>query len=210
MRNGSGRPFGRRRGIEALAAIAIALTLSGCSGQGLAGPSSAAAAPSPSDDPAALTMRFTSSVGGYSILLPAADEVLAAKTSVAPGVFTWGSDDPGVDSVLDGVGKGTLVLVSAPIPAGMTGDQWIAKELDAELTSGSGFEACAKTTMTEPVVIDGVQGVIDIHCRTIALLAIATTGGRAYTIDIRADPPDAAWFHAVLATMRLDPAHAQP
>jgi hypothetical protein len=165
--------------------------------------------PSPSPFPA-LTGRFTSPLGGYSISYPDGASVDAATEVIAPGLHSWNPDQPWVDNILDRSGFGQWTIVSAPIPDGTTAAQWLADELDTSLLSGTGFPACGPTMVTEAIVIGGVDGTIDVHCPTISIDAIVSTGGRAYVFGLATDNPNMTWFRAVLATVQLDPAAAAP
>ena len=167
--------------------------------------------PSPSSSPfPALTGRFTSPLGGYSMSYPAGAIVDPATEVIAPGLHTWNPDQPWVENILDRSGFGQWTMVSAPIPDGVTAEQWLADDLASSLLSGSVSPACGPTMVTEPIVIGGVEGAIDVHCPTLSLDALVTSGGRAYAFSLEVDNPSMAWFRTVLATVQLDPAAAAP
>ena len=211
---GRGRPAQPRA--TALILAAVVGLVAGCAtgsgagaGSGSGAPSTAAASPTALTFPA-LTETFTSTVNGYSIGYPTGQHITAATAPAPVGVHTWDGNAAYMDNFLDSVGTGFLTATSAVIPTGTTPDRWVADELAAHLLTGSAFPDCAKTMTTEPIVVDGAAGVIDTHCASIDLGAIVTSGGRAYLIDLRADPPDRTWFLKVLATVRLMPGNAAP
>jgi hypothetical protein len=141
---------------------------------------------------------------------PGGARVITATEVIAPGQHSWNPDQPWVDSILDRSGYGQWSMVSAPIPDGMTPEQWLADQLAASMLTGSGFPACGPAMTTEPIVIDGVAGTIDTHCPTVTMDAIVTIGGRAYVFNLAADTLNLTWLRTVLATVQLDPAAAAP
>ena len=167
--------------------------------------------PTPQPSPTGVTFpppteTFSSTINGISIGYPLGQQVHGASQPVPWAVqHTWSPTDPWVDNFLDTVGTGLINVVALPIPVGATPDKWVADELAASLLTTSSFPACGKTMSTERVTVDGVSGVIDTHCSVSDLTAIVTTGGIAYVIDLRADPPDKAWFLRLLATVKLHP-----
>jgi len=201
---------------SALILAAIVGLLAGCTGGAGAGTAAAGgASPTAQASPTALvfpalTETFTSTVNGYSIGYPAGQHISAATAPAPMGVHTWDGNAAYMDNFLDSFGTGFLTATSAAIPAGTTANRWVADELAAHLLTGSAFPDCAKAMTTEPIVVAGAAGVIDTHCASIDLGAIVTSSGRAYLIDLRADPPDRTWFLKVLATVHLTPGNAVP
>lgn len=220
MVEGDDFPGRRRRPVSRLAGAvmfaAFAGLLAGCAtstgpGTGAGGGASPTVPASPTALTfPALTETFTSAVNGYSVGYPAGQHITAATAPAPVGVHTWDGNLPYMDNFLDSFGTGFLTATSAAIPTGTSPERWVADELAAHLLTGSAFPDCAKTMTTEPVVVDGAAGVIDTHCASVDLGAIVTSGGRAYLIDLRADPPDKAWFQKILATVRLKPGNAAP
>lgn len=156
-----------------------------------------------------LTETFVSPLGGYSIGYVAGAQIDPATATLAAGNFTYGPDDPWVDAILDPNQGPNWDIVSWPVPAGMTPDEWIAAALDANLLTTSAFPVCATSMTTEPIVIDGVEGVIDTHCAAVGYQAFVVDGGRGYSFDIRVvEPVDIAWFRDAMTTVRLDPGSA--
>ena len=205
----------RPNGVALILTVGIGLQ-AGCStGAGAGASAGGGASPSAPASPTALifpalTETFTSAINGYAIGYPKGQHITAATAPAPSGVHTWDSNAAYMDNFLDSFGTGSLTATSAAIPAGTTSEKWVADELAAHLLTGSAFPDCAKTMTTEPIVVDGVAGVIDTHCASIDLGAIVTSGGRAYLIDLRADPPDRTWFLKILATVHLQPGKAIP
>lgn len=166
--------------------------------------SPATIAPSPTSAGPALTETFTSDIHGISISYPDGWAITAATepwTTSGPPTLT----DPAGDFVYDparGQGHLFLALASQPL-SGMSPDEW-ASDLVALLECGP----------TEPVVIDGAEGVIATDCH----MALISTDGRGYVIllYVSGDDPglgdifDRRWFEDVLATVELRPEDAVP
>jgi hypothetical protein len=161
-----------------------------------AGPSA-----TPSTAPA-LTESFTSPINGLSVSYPAGWIVRAATEP-----WTSGSpedDKPYVDNINDGSTSGTstfLVIASQQFPAG-GGARW-----STDYLAGNAKNPCGAMA-TEPVTVDGVGGVIDIHCPAFYYEAILTGPDRGYAISLYGPSPDLAWFKQILATVKLHPENA--
>lgn len=159
-------------------------------------------APSPTSTGPALTETFISDIHGIAVSYPDGWAITAATepwTTSGPPTFA----DPAGDFVYDparGHAHLFLALASQPL-SGRSPDEWTS-DLVALLECGP----------TEPVVVDGAEGVIATDCH----MALISTGGRGYAIllYVSGDDPalgdifDRRWFEGVLATVRLDPADA--
>jgi hypothetical protein len=162
-----------------------------------AGPSTSVPSPRPE-----LGQTFTSPINGLSIAHPAGWTVRAATE---PWVTGGAEDDkPWVDTVTDGPTTGAstfLVIASQQFPAG-GGDQW-----SADYLAGNTRNPCG-AMVTEPVRVDGVAGVIDLHCPMFYYEAILTGPDRGYAIALYGPTPDLEWFKQILATVKLHPENA--
>jgi hypothetical protein len=166
----------------------------------------ATAEPSPSPMSAPpLTQSFTSTVHGISVSYPegwiarAATEpwtgcLYCSHVFSAPqvDVFHRSPDDDGL----------FLRIASQPIGESAPED-WVAAQMASD-------ERC---TTTEPIIVDGATG---LSGGETCLVAVVTTAGRGYHIDLFVSTDNAdlvaqydrAWFEEVLATVQLQPEDA--
>ena len=95
-----------------------------------------------------------------------------------------------------------LRIASQPIGESAPAD-WVAAQMASD-------ERC---TTTEPIIVDGATG---LSGGDTCLVAVVTTSGRGYHIDLWVSPDDLdlvaqydrAWFEEVLATVQLHPEDA--
>jgi hypothetical protein len=159
--------------------------------------------PSPISPPP-LTQTFTSQVHGFSVSYP---EGWTARAATEPWTDRPGEHQfihPGFDVLADPVLTDHLFLHFVSHPIGdSTPDEWVAAQMAVD-------ERC---TTTEPIVVDGVTGLIYANdCYTVAV----ATAGRGYSISLlRSDddpvvvaPYERAWFEEVLSTVQLHPEDA--
>jgi hypothetical protein len=163
--------------------------------------------PSPSGTFPSLTQTFTSPLGGFSIGYPAGQLVDPATETADAALRASSPDDPWADNILDVLGTGLVTIWSVPLDE--TPEQRIADELADSMLNGSGLPVCGPTMTTVPVVIDGIEGIIDTHCAGASLDAMVITGGREYVISLQRDPPSMDWFLEILASVQLQPENAR-
>jgi hypothetical protein len=145
----------------------------------------------------ALDRTFMSPLGGYSIDHPATWAI-----TLAPRAWTSGYE---TQSVSDQVGAGpTIYGTSTKLPVGMSFETWYA-DYAADRTRGT---ACGSPTRDEDITVDGTVGHLDVHCPTIYLEAVVSTGGRVYVLTMFM-PFTRPLFESLLATVRLTPATAK-
>ena len=164
----------------------------------LASPS-AGASPSASALPA-LTETYTSDINGFSTSFPSGWKVIRATqpwTSGLPADCEPPCQDHMYQRETD---SPFLSLASQPL-GGLSGEKWAAAVLDEPA-----WEATCPP-QTQPITIDGAQGMITVLCPHGMLTAQAWTEDRGYLIVLyRIDDMD--WFKEILATVDLDPASA--
>ncbi len=161
-----------------------------------------------------LTTAFVSSRNGFSVKYPAEWTATPATESWAPDTFTQ-LGSPTLDE-LKLAGQARLVIASQRLGAGQTEQQWIA----AYFRPFEGSATCAYDLATSPrLPIDGQSGYLDlagcpistndapVSPRDIVFEAFVFSGDRVYQITLDGDV-DLAYFEALLATLKLDPASA--
>ncbi len=168
-------------------------------------PSASPSAAPGSSAPPALTAQFVSAVNGYSIAYPAQWKVTAASRSWASGSLTSNPDD-GTADAFNGTNVAIYVvsqkLAADTTPAKRT--QTFLASLDLNATR---LPECT-VAKSEPIVVDGVAGVMDVTCPSRVIDAIVISGGRAYDFTLGGDPPDKTWFLEVLKMVKLHPKNA--
>ena len=170
--------------------------------------------PSPPASPPPLTQSFTSTVHGLSVSYPEGWTVLAATEPWTGCLYCSAVHSaPYLDVLLHPVHDDGLFLRIASQPIGdSTPEDWVAAqmatdELDPPLGRGD------RCTTTEPIIVDGATG---LSGGDTCLVAVVTTAGRGYHIDLWVSPDnldlvaqyDKAWFEEVLATVQLHPEDA--
>jgi hypothetical protein len=164
----------------------------------------ASAAPSPVSTPP-LAENFTSTVHGISVSYP---EGWTARAATEPWTdclsCTLVLSNPQVDVLLHPVHGDGLFLRIASQPIGESApEDWVAAQMASD-------DRC---TTTEPIIVDGATG---LSGGETCLVAVVTTAGRGYHIDLYVSPDnldlvaqyDRAWFEEVLATVQLRPEDA--
>jgi len=156
--------------------------------------------PSPTSAPP-LTQNFTSTLHGISMSYPEGWTAQAATEPWTGAGFVFG--EPPADFLYDPVLTDHLFLTIASQPIGDSAlDEWAAEKLAQE-----------ECSVTEPITVDGVTGLIGAaDCN----IAAVTTDGRAYMIWLYTSGDEAwlsptfdrAWFEEVLATVQLHPEDA--
>lgn len=152
-----------------------------------------------------LNQTFTSTIHGISVSYPEGWSVQAATEPWTDDTFnlqfTASLED---DLMYDPILMDHLFLAIASQSIGdSTPEDWVA----SQMASGEGCAA------TEPISVDGATGQIGAEGCDVA---VVTTGGRGYWIELSTsdDDPDAvaaydrAWFEEVLATVQLVPEDA--
>jgi len=195
--------------VIAVGAIGLAILRPGASQVGGPAPSpspspgpSSPAAPSPIAIPP-LSEVFTSPIHGYSVGHPAGWRARAATEpwralSVVP------YDAPYADVLgPDPQSAEYLTIASVALAQGTTVEAWIEEYL-----AFARFKPCGTPLATEPVTIDGVVGVLDVHCAADHYEAVVVSRGRGYVINLTQIPADLKWFRQILATVRLHPENA--
>ena len=171
--------------------------------------------PSPSPIAAPpLTESFTSTVHGISLSYPEGWTAQAATEPWTDCLYcTAVHDAPYVDVLLHPVHDDGLFLRIASQPIGESApEDWVAAQmasdaLDPPLGRGD------RCTTTEPIIVDGATG---LSGGETCLVAVVTTAGRGYHIDLWMSPEDRdlvaqydrAWFEEILATVQLHPEDA--
>jgi hypothetical protein len=193
-----------------LAAAILAILLGGCAGPGGQSTSSpeptatleatAEAMSSPTSAPP-LTRTFTSTLHGISVSYPEGWTAQAATAPWTDRTFPLDILAPQADFLYDSSLTDHLFLTIASQPIGdSTPEDWVAEQM----ASGEGC------TTTEPIAVDGANGLIGADDCNVAAV---TTAGRGYWIQLYASGDtlsgyDRAWFEEVLATVQLDPKEA--
>ena len=176
---------------------------------------SATPSPGPNASPIpvpALTETFVSTRNGFSVRYPAGWSTKAATTSWRPQTYV-----PIGNSALDELkrqGEARLVVASQLLAPGETEASWIAS-----FNQPYDLGACSIDRAAWPrLTVDGQSGYLDVEaCPLPADTGFSTpdvrfdvivfAGGRVYEIALDG-VVDRAYFEAVLATVRLDPAAA--
>lgn len=168
--------------------------------------------PSDAIDLPPLTGTFTSPRHGYRIAYPSAWTVQPATNPWPAGVQAAGPPDPMLDVYTASSGANQeFVVVSQPLPDGMTPDAWLAAY---ESSAPSMPSECWPTPdKMERATIDGqsawIHGGLPICAFT---EAVAFVGGRIYELSgyVPADGTtfDRSLFDALLAAVRFDPGTA--
>lgn len=163
-----------------------------------------------------LTQTFMSTRNGFSIQYPAGWTATPATESWPPDTYTqFGS--PTLDE-LKLAGQARLIVASQRLGAGQTEAQWVA----AYFRPFAGGDACpnASELATSPrLPIDGHSGYLDIagcpassndpaiSSRDVVFESFVFSADRVYQVTLDGDV-DLAYFEALLATLKLDPASA--
>jgi hypothetical protein len=162
--------------------------------------------PSPSPIAAPpLTESFTSTVHGISVSYP---EGWIARAATEPWTdclyCTLVLDHPQIDLLHRPPDDDSLFLRIASQPIGESApEDWVAAQMASD-------DRC---TTTEPIIVDGATG---LSGGETCHVAVVTTAGRGYHIDLWFSPDDLdlvaqydrAWFDEVLATVQLHPEDA--
>ena len=161
--------------------------------------------PSPVASPPELTETFTSTVHGISLSYPDGWTAQAATEPWTGCLYcTAVHDHPQIDVLLHPVRGDGLFMRIASQPIGDSAPQdWVAAQMADD-------ERC---TTTEPIIIDGATG---LSGGDTCLVAVVTTAGRGYHIDLWMSASDRdlvsqydrAWFEEILATVQLHPEDA--
>ena len=166
------------------------------------------ATPEPSASPVApppLTQSFTSTVHGISLSYPEGWTARAATDPWTDCLYcTLVLSHPQLDVLHRPPDDDGLFLRIASQPIGESApEDWVAAQMASD-------ERC---TTTEPIIVDGATG---LSGGDTCDVAVVTTAGRGYHIDLwfAPDDPDVpaqydrAWFEEVLATVQLHPEDA--
>ncbi len=162
--------------------------------------------PSPSPIAAPpLTQSFTSQMHGISVSYP---EGWIARAATEPWTdclyCTLVLSHPQIDLLHRPPDDDGLFLRIASQPIGESApEDWVAAQMASD-------DRC---TTTEPIIVDGATG---LSGGDTCLVAVVTTAGRGYHIDLWMSPDnldlvaqyDRAWFEEVLATVQLHPEDA--
>jgi hypothetical protein len=162
-----------------------------------------------------LTQTFVSTRNGFSIRYPANWTTTAATTSWPPDTFTQ-LGNPELD-LLQLAGTARLAVASQRLGTAQTEDEWVA----AYFRPYQGSVSCDSATdlATSPrLPIDGQSGYLDdagcpmnadasMSPRDVVFEAFVFSADRVYQITLDGDV-DLAYFEALIATMKLDPASA--
>jgi hypothetical protein len=161
--------------------------------------------PSPPASPPPLTESFTSTVHGLSVSYPEGWIVRAATEPWTGCLYCTGVlEAPYIDVFHRPPDDDGLFLRIASQPIGESApEDWVAAQMADD-------ERC---TTTEPIIVDGATG---LSGGDTCLVAVVTTAGRGYHIDLWMSPDDRdlvaqydrAWFEEVLATVQLQPEDA--
>jgi hypothetical protein len=192
-----------------LSVAAALVTVVACSAAPRAGSTTSspvAAASGTSGAVPAFVKPFASTVGGYSLKVPADMDPKPATEAMPAGLDTW-ADDPFVDQFF-GVGVGPLEIVSAPV-APATSQAWISDRETAIVLTGTAFpDVCQAKSVTSAIEVDGHMGMLDTTCGATLLVVIVADADRVYELDLHGSPPSRDWLAALLATVHLDPQSA--
>lgn len=155
--------------------------------------------------PPPLTQSFTSTVHGISVSYP---EGWIARAATEPWTdclyCSLALSFPQIDMLHRPPDDDSLFLRIASQPIGdSTPEDWVAAQMASD-------DRC---TTTEPIIVDGATG---LSGGDTCLVAVVTTAGRGYHIDLWMSPDDRdlvaqydrAWFEEVLATVQLHPEDA--
>jgi hypothetical protein len=150
---------------------------------------------------------FTSTRHGVTLRYPADWTVTAATAPWPAGTDPADLPSPMLDTFAspDGV---TFVIVSQPLPNGLSGDAWLARR---EATNAARFPTSAECwpapANMERTVVDGLLARLHGGCGSNE--AIAFAGGRVYLIIGYTDPTlNRRLFDAFLSTVTFDPTKA--
>lgn len=175
-------------------------------------PESAAPEASPIAIPP-LTERFVSGRNGFSLMYPA-DWVVTPATESWPADIFLPVGHPALDQ-LQKAGEVRLVAASQLLGPGQTEDEWVSTYFYAYPWA---FSCVTKLAASPRISIDGKSAYLDsagcptsrdysVAPRDVAYEAFVFAGDRVYQITLNGDV-DLAYFEAILATVRLDPASA--
>jgi hypothetical protein len=153
--------------------------------------------------PPPLNQSFTSAVHGISVSYPEGWIAQAATEPWTDCLYCTGVlSAPYVDVLHppEPVGDGLFLRIASQPIGESAPEDWVA----AQMASG---ERC---TTTEPIIVDGATG---LSGGETCHVAVVTTAGRGYHIDLWMSPDDTdlvarynrAWFEEVLATVQLHP-----
>jgi hypothetical protein len=190
--------------------------------------SSTTASPTPSPPPVAsesaipdmspiavppLTERFVSTRNGFSVLYP-------AGWATTPATESWPVDmflpigHPALDQLML-AGKVRLIAASQALSVGQTESDWVASYFYAYPSANS----CVTSLADSPrFPVDGKSGYLDsdgcpssadyaVSPRDVVYEAFVFAGDRVYQFYLDGDV-DLAYFEAIMATVKLDPATA--
>jgi hypothetical protein len=188
-------------------AIGLSVLTSGRPGPGAVETPTPSLAPSPSPtgtprpEPTLppLTQSYTSTIHGFSIQYPDGWVARPATEAWTGGIPAGGS--PAVDNLSDGSVTSKFVAVASQPLGETTADAW-TEEFSTHAEWG---DTCAITT--EPVTVDGVSGVLVIHCPDDTPSAFLVAEGRGYII-IGYNLGSLQAFQDVLETVQLSPENA--
>jgi hypothetical protein len=166
------------------------------------------ATPEPSPSPPApppLTQTFTSTLHGISLSYPEGWTARAATEPWTDCLYcTLALTNTQLDMLHRPPDDDSLFFRIASQPIGESApEDWVAAQMASD-------ERC---TTTEPIIVDGATG---LSGGDTCLVAVVTTAGRGYHIDLWMSPNDLdlvaqydrAWFEEVLATVQLHPEDA--
>ncbi len=163
--------------------------------------------PSPSPSPVSappLTQSFTSTVHGISVSYPEGWIARAATEPWTDCLYCTGVlSHPQIDLLHRPPDDDSLFLRIASQPIGESApEDWVAAQMASD-------DRC---TTTEPIIVDGATGLSGGETCDVA---VVTTAGRGYHIDLYMSPDDPdvaqydrAWFEEILATVQLHPEDA--
>lgn len=168
---------------------------------------SSAASARPSSISTAEWATFTSQRHGVAVRYPADWRATRATAGWPAGGDPADPPSPMLDTFVSPTGV-TVVVVSQPLPSGVTGQAWLT---DRELANARRFPTDARCwpapSAMERVTVNSAPTWLHGDCGKNE--AIAFLGGRVYEITQYPDPTyNRALFDAFLSTVRFDPTSA--
>ena len=160
-------------------------------------PSAVAAVPSGPASPAipALDSTFTSTTNAFTVGYP-------RDRPVTRATLVWRVDDYGnYDSALsDLIGTDRRFLGSSTrLAPGESFEHWFAAYDATRLVP-----TCVAPAREEPVTIDGLDGVLDLHCPALYAEAVVNKGNRVWVFTTW-HPEEMALFSTMLESIKLTP-----